>query len=341
MKIAFTLCSNNYYAQALVLAQTFLEHNPDFKFYVGLIDQKHIKVDYNQFNIEVIPVKDIEPDVYDLALKFNIVELNTAVKPHYFLHFIENLGAEEIYYIDPDICIYQSFDNLNELLKSSDILLTPHILKPIPLDGKKPFENDFLNFGLYNLGFLGLKASNNTVSMLKWWKERTYNYGFHQLARGLFVDQLWMNLVPILFTKVKILDHPGYNMGPWNLHERFLTEAAGGYYVNSDHPLYFYHFSNLDPADSSKLHSVLDRYRMDDRPDLKPIYTAYIDKLKAFNFFELKKVSCYYVDWRKGQLLKQTEDAYNNLPFKNKVLKKIKGSIPSKFRNYMLEVINA
>lgn len=341
MKAAFTLCSNNYYAQALILGQSFLKHNPEFKFYIGLIDQKLSKIDYHQFDIEVIPVADIESDVYELALKFNIVELNTAVKPHYFLHFIEKLGADEIYYIDPDICIYQSFDELNKLLALNDILLTPHILKPIPLDGKKPFENDFLNYGLYNLGFLGLKTSDNTMAMLRWWKERTYTYGFHQLAKGLFVDQLWMNLVPILFTKVKILDHPGYNMGPWNLHERFLTEVAGSYYVNSDQVLFFYHFSNFDPSNPNKLHTVLDRYTMSGRPDLRRIYMEYIDQLKAFNYFELKEISCHYVEWRKAQLIKQSEEAYSNLSLKNKVLRKIKGSIPSTFRNYVLEVIKA
>ena len=62
----------------------------------------------------------------------------------------------------------------------------------------------------------------NTLYMLHWWKERTYNMGYQRLEKGLFVDQLWMNLVPVLFESCNVLNHPGYNMGPWNLHERKL-----------------------------------------------------------------------------------------------------------------------
>ncbi len=333
MKIAFTLCSNNYFAQALILAESFLLHNPGFEFYVGLIDQKSDDINYQQFNVTVLPVADIEPDIYDLAIKYNIIELNTAVKPHYFLHFINTLKASEIFYLDPDICIYQPFDELSLLLESNDILLTPHILTPIPLDGKTPFENDFLNFGLYNLGFLGLKVTDNTISMLRWWKERTYTYGYHQLAKGLFVDQLWMNLVPILFKRALVIDHPGYNIGPWNLHERFLSKNEGSYYVNSQSLLFFYHFSNLDPSDNTKVHSVLNRYTLNNRPDLKEIYTNYVDRLTSFNFFELKKVPCHYVEWRKDQLLKIENEAYLKLSFRSKMIRKVKSTIPIGFKN--------
>ncbi|MBC7913009.1 MAG: hypothetical protein H7Y07_02700 [Pyrinomonadaceae bacterium] len=341
MKVAFTLCSNNYFAQALILAESFLLYNPNFEFYVGLIDQKSDEINYKQFNIKVLPVADIEPDIYDLAFKYNIIELNTAVKPHYFLHFIEALKATEIFYLDPDICIYQPFDELCQLLESNDILLTPHILTPIPLDGKTPFENDFLNYGLYNLGFLGLKVTDNTTGMLNWWKERTYTYGYHQLAKGLFVDQLWMNLVPILFKKALIIDQPGYNIGPWNLHERFLSKNEGSYFVNSESRLFFYHFSNLDPADSTKVHSVLNRYTLTNRPDLKVIYTDYVEKLTSFNFFELKKTPCHYVVWRKEQLFKIELEAYLKLSFGEKIIKKVKSSIPGRIKNMVRNSIQA
>ncbi|TAH01518.1 MAG: glycosyl transferase [Sphingobacteriales bacterium] len=294
MKIAFTLCSNNYFAQALLLGQSFLLHNPGFEFYVGLIDEKSEQINYNQFNINILPIAQIEPDILDLALKYNIVELNTAVKPHYFLHFIEKFNAKVVIYLDPDIYVYQNFKPLEDYLEIDDILLTPHILKPIPIDRKTPFENDFLNFGLYNLGFIALKVNNNTINMLNWWKQRTYQFGYHNLAKGLFVDQLWVNLVPILFGKCKIINHPGYNIGPWNLHERFLSIKNDSYFVNNDFQLYFYHFSNYNPANSSKIHTVFTRYDFENRPDLVNIYADYTKLLVNNNFFELKKIPCFY-----------------------------------------------
>ncbi len=336
MKIAFTLCSNNYFAQALVLGQSFLLHNPDYEFYVGLIDEKSEKIDYNQFNIKILTIAEIEPIILELALKYNIVELNTAVKPHYFLHFIKTLNAKLVFYLDPDICVYQNFKPLEDYLEVDDILLTPHILKPIPIDGKTPFENDFLNFGLYNLGFIALNVTENTINMLKWWKQRTYQFGYHNLAKGLFVDQLWINLVPILFKKCKILQHHGYNTGPWNLHERFLTKIGGEYLVNEVEKLFFYHFSNYNPANTSKIHTVFTRYDFKNRPDLVNIYAEYTQKLSRTNFFELKKIPCFYVVWQQNIIHNKQKLAYSNLAPHKKVLKKIKNAIPLSIKNLIL-----
>lgn len=341
MNIAFTLCANNYFAQALILGQSFLLHNPNYQFYVGLIDEKSDLINYNQFNIKVLPVANIEPNILDLALKYNIVELNTAVKPHYFLHFIENYDPKIIFYLDPDIYIFQPFTVLEQYLEVDDILLTPHILKPIPIDGKKPFENDFLNFGLYNLGFLGLKNTQNTIEMLNWWKLRTYQFGYHNLAKGLFVDQLWINLVPILFKKCKILKHPGYNMGPWNLHERHLTKTNAQYFVNTNNVLYFYHFSNFNPVYYSKIHTVLNRYDFNNRPDLIELYTNYTKLLNQYNHIELKNTPCFYVEFQQKQALIQQKLAHSKLSISKKIIKKIKKAVPAALKSLIIKSVNA
>ncbi len=342
MKIAFTLCSNNYFAQALVLAQSFSEYNPEFTFVVGLVDRKSDLIDYDQFDIKVIEVEEIEPDIHNLAFKYDIVELNTAVKPHFFLHFIKHFKAEQVFYLDPDICVYQSFGELSEMLYESDILLTPHILKPIKYDQKKPFENDFLNYGIYNLGFLGIKRTMNTLHMLHWWKERTYNMGYHRLEKGLFVDQLWMNLAPILFESCNIITNPGYNMGPWNLHERNLQIKNNEYYVNKESKLYFYHFSNLSVSNGEiKIHSVFDRFSLENRTDLVSLYTDYVAMLESFNFFELKKIPCHYTLWRGEMMLQKQNEDYRKLSAKNKMLRRVKNGIPVSLKNLVMNLIKA
>jgi hypothetical protein len=39
MKVAFTLCSLNYMAQAKTLADSFHEYNPEWHFVIGLVEQ--------------------------------------------------------------------------------------------------------------------------------------------------------------------------------------------------------------------------------------------------------------------------------------------------------------
>ncbi|MHA4807439.1 hypothetical protein ACX0G9_05015 [Flavitalea flava] len=339
MKIAFTLCSNNYYSQALVLGRSFLLHNPGFSFYIGLVDKKRDTIDYGYPGITVLEAGEIESGIYSLARKYTIVELNTAVKPQFFLHFFSTLKADEVYYLDPDICVYRDFAELSSILTTNDIILTPHILTPIPVDDKTPMESDFLNYGIYNLGFLGLKHTPNTIDMLKWWKERTYLFGYHDLSKGLFVDQLWMNLVPVLFQKTYISHHPGLNMGPWNFHERSLSRDEGSFRVNKQFPLVFFHFSTFKPFEKIVFHPVFNRFTAADREDLAEIYREYREKLQQSGFSALSKIPCHYVEWRQEQLAKQKLVTDAGLSSRTLMIRKIKKRIPSGIRKLILQLV--
>ena len=48
--IAFTICSNNYLAQAKTLGDSFLEFHPDWKFIIGLCDEFDSSFDYSAFD---------------------------------------------------------------------------------------------------------------------------------------------------------------------------------------------------------------------------------------------------------------------------------------------------
>jgi hypothetical protein len=340
MTKAFTLCSNNYYAQALALARSFLLHHPNCIFYIVLVDKK-IEMTSIDDRIVTLEIEEIESDILSLALRYNIVELNTAVKPQVFLYLFNNTNADTIYYIDPDIYIYDNFTALEDYLNNYDILLTPHILTPIPIDGKTPMENDFLNFGLYNLGFLALKRSASNFQLLEWWKERTYQFGYKDLAKGLFVDQLWMNFIPLFFERVKIILHPGYNMGPWNLHERYLTVTGDKYFIGGTDPLYFFHFSTMNPSKDNQLHPVFNRFTIANRPDLAKLYRDYKKEIMILGYNDYHGLTCYYIKWRAEQLLKEAKDAYNHLPVNKKVVRKIKKAVPETIRKAILGFIQA
>jgi hypothetical protein len=151
MRIAFTICSNNYLAQAKTLGNSLLERNPDYKFIIFLVDTLSEKVDYGSFkNLEVIPIEKLFPGTFDkLWQRYNIIELNTSVKPTCFKYLFENYPAAEwLFYFDPDIVLFHSLYNLEKEFNDNNILLTPHIIHPIELDGKLPMENHFLNYGI-------------------------------------------------------------------------------------------------------------------------------------------------------------------------------------------------
>ena len=281
MTACFTICSNNYLAQATILSDSLRVFEPGMQFFIFLCDRKSTGIPYEDLGAEVIPVEEIEPDIALLAAKYTLVELNTCLKPRAFQYLFSERAFERVLYFDPDIQIFHSLAPVLQALESAAILLTPHILRPIPWDERRPTENMFLNFGIYNLGFIGIMKSAESTHFLKWWKGHTYRAGYVDTHAGIFVDQLPVNLAPIFFEGVKVLLHPGLNMAPWNLHERKLTFTGGEILVNESLPLIFYHFSSFRLQAPELPLQYYDRYTLASRPDIKKLYEDYLGLLQA------------------------------------------------------------
>ena len=171
------------------------------------------------------------PNLNSLAMKYDILELNTNVKPSFMKYIFDNSDVDRLVYLDPDIYIYNRLDPVFDLLEGANVVLTPHITSPIN-DDKNPREQDFLLSGTYNLGFIAVIRSSESIRMLDWWERRCLEQGFDETRTGLFVDQKWMNLAPCLFEKVEQCKDLGCNMAYWNLHERSLTYEDSEYVVN-------------------------------------------------------------------------------------------------------------
>lgn len=274
-KLAFTLCSNNYLAQAKTLGDSLVLHNPDYEFIIGLVDKKNSDIDYSFFHPHKVLQFDALPFpvLHEMIGRYNIVEFNTAVKPFYFRHLCSELNDRDIVlYIDPDIQVFSSFNELESILSSSDFVLTPHILYPLEAQGY--FEQLILNVGIFNLGFLGIAKSSESLKFLHWWSARLEKNCKIDFKNGLFVDQIWANYLPVLFQNVQILLDPGYNMGYWNFEERTLSWRGGRYMVNHDYDLKFFHFSSYDASKPGKLCRWLP-YSFEARKDLVDIYDQY------------------------------------------------------------------
>jgi hypothetical protein len=291
-KIAFTLCSNNYLAHAKTLGDSMRVTNPDVTFIIGLTDKLSPAIDYSFFTpFEILPCDRIGVDFEEMIVKYNIIEFNTAVKPFYFEYLFSHYGPETlVYYIDPDIAVYSSFDEMNALLLSHNFLVTPHIL--VPSIEPTRFDTLFLNVGIYNLGFIGMRNNENTHLFLKWWQRRLREFCYIDLANGIFVDQLWVNFIHIIFEKAHILRSPGYNMAYWNYNERTLLSEGGRYYVNTkDTPLVFYHFSGYDPNNPTQVSKgKRSTYSTDNRPDIAGLFEQYSKDLKNNRYDQLTTV---------------------------------------------------
>jgi hypothetical protein len=298
---ACTIVSLNYLPYARVLCNSFLRHHPGWKFYVLLVDRLPKDIDLSQEEFEMVLVEDLGiPNFPSLAFKYDILELNTNVKPT-FLKTLLARGIDQLVYLDPDIFVYRRLDSVIEAMADHAIVITPHVLSPISDDVQS--EVVLLMGGVFNLGFVAVMKCAETERFLSWWEQRCFDFAYNEPRKGMFVDQKWINLVPCFFDSVKILKAPGCNMANWNLHERELSQEGDVWMVNRTSPLEFYHFSGVAVDSGEKLSRRKERFTLTNRPDLRTIYEDYRALLIQHGFREFQPIKYAFGAFDNGQYI--------------------------------------
>ena len=301
MITVFTLCSNNYLAQAKTLGDSVIATNPAYKFLIGLVDKISAEIDYSFFHPhEIVPIEQIKiEDFRAMFERYDIRELNTAVKPYLINYlFSRDLQIDSIIYLDPDILVYDAFTHLENNLQDHNVVITPHFFTPL-YDDLRLDEADILNSGLYNLGFIAVKRSEETQRFLNWWMIKLKDKAHFDFANGMFFDQIWINLVPLYFEKIKITRHLGHNVAYWNLHERNITSKGEKYFVNDRFPLIFYHFSGYLFHVPEEISQFQTRYSFDQRQDIVPLFRDYHQRVMDNRFQQYSPLPCYYHELKK------------------------------------------
>ncbi|CAH8295337.1 hypothetical protein EV196_10874 [Mariniflexile fucanivorans] len=312
---AFTICANNYLAHAKTLAVSFKKHHHNKRFTIAILDAPYSTIDYNDLGAdEVLWIPTLFKDLIDsLQYKYGIAELCTVVKPELFKYFF-NQGYEKLLYIDPDIKVFSPFKEVFSALETHQMVLTPHICSPTGEVGH-PQDKDLMRTGIYNLGFLAVNNTPEILSFIMWWGKRVKTYGYHDLSKGYFYDQIWLGYGPAFLDKVYVLRHLGYNVANWNLHERQILKLADTYYVNTENTaLRFFHYSHYKIENEPLLASYNKNFNLENRLDIVPIFNLYKACLKANNYVRLKQVNFVY---GKQPALKITNAHSNANRFKN------------------------
>ena len=302
MTIAFTICSVNYLAQARTLGDSLRRTNPELRYCIGLVD----RLDGVEFEAGYDPGYPLV-EVHTIGIsgfagmcdRYNITELNTAVKPFFLSYFFGKYPeTDKVVYFDPDIIVFQPLTRLLAHLDRHEAVLTPHLCTPIE-DRKTPNELHHLNTGVYNLGFCAFRRSETVLDYIKWWEEKLRYECLIALCDGLFVDQNWMNFLPLFVENTHIEKHLGYNAAYWNLHERYFSKKDDEFFINEKEPLVFFHYSGYDPRKPELISKYQDRFTFNERPDLVELFAYYYDRLLRNGNEYYRQFPCRYIKLEK------------------------------------------
>jgi hypothetical protein len=232
-----------------------------------------------------------------MILRYDIMEFNTAVKPFMFRWVFDNTDLDTVMYIDPDICLYSRFEDLEALLaqKDTSAVLTPHITSPLE-DGKVPNDHHMLQSGVFNLGFMAANRRQETLDYIDWWGRRLTTQCMSDVPNSLFTDQKWCDLAPCFIDGLKVFKHPGYNVAYWNMAHRAVKHSESEGWTVNDQPLAFFHFSGVNVNKSQMVSKHQTRFEWDDIVPLQPLFTDYLNRLRRNGASEAGSMPYAYSD---------------------------------------------
>ncbi len=213
------------------------------------------------------------------SFQYTAFELACALKPTIMNYCFSQLDAERVVYLDSDIQLYGPLWEIADARPPYSVMLTPHLLSPLPEDGRYPSIESITRAGVYNGGFVSVSGRPSGREFLRWWESLMSKNCVVRPQDGLFVDQRPLDLVPGLFDDVRVFRRPGFHLAYWNMYEEQLSSVAGSYHLLNGEELTLFHFSGIDPDASGTLSKHQDRLSLDDFPVVDSLVKRYIDRL--------------------------------------------------------------
>lgn len=215
-----TVCSivtSDYLAHAKALSISLHRHRVVHRLAVLVVDSLQPDVHSTEI-VTLAELANINFKVRALADKYahDLDALRWALKPAFILHLLK-LHRDNVLYADCDMCFFGKPLALLGPLKRQGVVLTPHWRPPLPTKDLRSFRLNFLD-GLYNAGCISVGRSG--ASAMAWWLDCCISACEKNYSEGLYVDQRYLDLMPIYFSQVTVCRHRGYNLADWNRHLR-------------------------------------------------------------------------------------------------------------------------
>ena len=184
-----------------------------------------------------------ESETISITKKYgkNKDKLRWCLKPVFMKFLLQHGDVDKIIYTDNDIFFYSAFDFLFDALNENSFLLTPHYYKHTPHENQNWLEANF-RVGLYNAGFAG--ANRKALQTLQWWADCCLYRCEKNWWRGLFDDQKYLDLIPIIDPEAKILRHKGCNVAGWNKEECKRILCDNEVKIDGEFSVVFIHYNS-------------------------------------------------------------------------------------------------
>lgn len=248
-EIFCTIITANFSHYALALYDSLVKQDQDAALAIfisnGKLSEWHAREFSNRPDIKLYYFEDLRDFGLTKALQEKYAQdyhdaFRWGMKPVFISFLLQKFG--KVIYLDSDLYFFNDYKFLFKELEYSRVLLTPHWRSVNPEVEYSNFVHNFRD-GIYNAGFIG--AARGAEEAMNWWAKMVLFKCEVDRRNGYYVDQRYLDLLPIHFEGVKHLIHKGCNVANWNKVVCKRTKNDNGEIViNDKYPIVFIHFTN-------------------------------------------------------------------------------------------------
>ncbi|UCV02373.1 hypothetical protein [Dechloromonas denitrificans] len=271
-----TLFDSNYLLKGVAMLRSLAKYCPDAYVYILCMDAKteQILTQLDLPNIQCIPLSDLEDESLLLAKKERgIAEYCWTLSPCLPWYVLQNNPQIElITYLDSDLLFYSPVEDLFDEIGDASITIIEHRFSPRLKDRE-------VN-GRFCVEWVSFRRDDEGMACLSRWRDQCIEWCFYRLEEGRMGDQKYLDEWPHLYTSVRILQHLGAGIAPWNYSQYHFEKDRFGRITVNGAPLIFYHFHQFQLLDNGTFDRLSAFYTSEcDEP--LAVYEAYESQLNS------------------------------------------------------------
>ena len=237
-----TYFDSNYLLRGLTLFRSLQQHSPDFTLWVLCCDAAAFESieTLDLPNLRAVRLSEVEAFEPRLALaqtNRTRVEYLWTLSPIWPLFLLKTQPQiEMITYLDADLFFYSSPEPIFDEIGANSIAMIAHRFAP----RNAHMEQN----GIYNVGWLSFRRDTETLKCLQIWREQCLDWCYDAPDSDRYGDQKYLNDWPQRFERVRVIEHEGAGLAPWNWQNYSVKQRDGQLYSNGAR-LIFFHFHSF------------------------------------------------------------------------------------------------
>jgi hypothetical protein len=251
-----------------------------FHLYIFAFDDLSLQIlnDLRLENVTIIPLKKFESKkLLDVKNDRTRAEYCWTCTSSTIEYVLANYNVPDCTYIDADLFFYKSPDILTgELNHGKTVLITEHRYSWF----SKIYEEK--RAGKFCVQFITFGNEPKSRNILNHWIGQCIEWCYARYEDGKFGDQKYLDDWPVKYNNVKISEHFGAGVAPWNILQYHIFQSADSIRGNEkrsgkEFDVIFYHFHFVRFMDNGTVDLGWNRIPGDIQ---KSFYIPYINKIK-------------------------------------------------------------